>query len=223
MKFLNKLITFFWRDYKIFISNINGLFTILLFFFVSIFIFVFAIGANKETLTSIGVGILWSLLLLSTTLSLKNYYQADFENGSLIVMHMSGLSYELIAIMRIISQFVFIQIPFLFSIPIASILINLSINKILIFLLSFFIGSFILCCLASISASMNLLNNRNFSLGSVIVLIFSLPVIIFGVEIIKSENNFIFILNILLGILFIFVAISPWISSICIRLAIENK
>ena len=90
-----------WREYKISIKNINDLLTILLFFFLSIFVFIFAIGSDKNTLNSIGVGILWSLLLLSSTMSLKRYYQSDFENGSLIIIHMSGLSYEIISLFKI--------------------------------------------------------------------------------------------------------------------------
>ena len=205
------------------IKNINDLLTILLFFFLSIFVFIFAIGSDKNTLNSIGVGILWSLLLLSSTMSLKRYYQSDFENGSLIIIHMSGLSYEIISLFKIISHFVFVQIPFLISIPIDSILINLSIQKTLMFMLSFFIGSLALSCLGSISSSMNLLNKTNFFLGSIIVMIFSIPIIIFSVSFINSQESFLPLLNILTGILFIFFAISPWITGLCIRLAGENK
>ena len=156
-------------------------------------------------------------------MSLKRYYQSDFENGSLIIIHMSGLSYEIISLFKIISHFVFVQIPFLISIPIASILINLSIQKTLMFMLSFFIGSLALSCLGSISSSMNLLNKTNFFLGSIIVMIFSIPIIIFSVSLINSQESFLPLLNILTGILFIFFAISPWITGLCIRLALENK
>ena len=223
MKIIKNIFYLMWREYKISIKNINDLLTILLFFFLSIFVFIFAIGSDKNTLNSIGVGILWSLLLLSSTMSLKRYYQSDFENGSLIIIHMSGLSYEIISLFKIISHFVFVQIPFLISIPIASILINLSIQKTLMFMLSFFIGSLALSCLGSISSSMNLLNKTNFFLGSIIVMIFSIPIIIFSVSLINSQESFFPLLNILTGILFIFFAISPWITGLCIRLALENK
>jgi len=223
MKIIKNIFYLMWREYKISIKNINDLLTILLFFFLSIFVFIFAIGSDKNTLNSIGVGILWSLLLLSSTMSLKRYYQSDFENGSLIIIHMSGLSYEIISLFKIISHFVFVQIPFLISIPIASILINLSIQKTLMFMLSFFIGSLALSCLGSISSSMNLLNKTNFFLGSIIVMIFSIPIIIFSVSLINSQESFLPLLNILTGILFIFFAISPWITGLCIRLALENK
>ena len=191
MKLLKKIIAIILREYKISLKNFNDLLTILLFFFLSIFVFIFSIGSDKEILKSIGIGILWSLLLLSSTLSLKRYYQEDFENGALVIIHMSGLSYELISILKIFSHFIFVQIPFLISIPLASILVNLPLEKTTLLLLSFLIGSLILSCLGSISSSMNLLNKRNFSLGSIIVMVLSIPVIIFSVGIVNSNDNFI--------------------------------
>ena len=185
--------------------------------------FIFSIGPDSKTLQITGVGILWSLLLLSSTLSLNKYYQNDFDNGSIVVIHMSGLSYEFISFLKIISHFIFVFIPFLVSIPIASILINIEIEKIFSLLISFFIGSFILSCIGSISSAMNLLNKRNFSLGSVIVILFSIPVIIFSVGMVNSDHNYSNFLNILIGILLIFLAITPWASGICIKLALENK
>ena len=218
-----KVLSFFLREFKITMGSLSDLLTTLLFFFLSIFVFIFAIGSDKEILNSIGIGIIWSLLLLSSTLSLKRYYNDDFENNSIVVIHMSGFSYEIISILKIISHFIFIQIPFLLSIPLACILINLPFDKIIFFLLSFMIGSLILSCLGSIASSMNLLNKTNFSLGSIIVMLFSIPTVIFSVGLINVDNNFYSMLNILFGILLIFLAISPWISGLCIRIALENR
>ena len=125
-------------------------------------------------------------MLLSSTLSLRKFYQEDFDNGNLILLHINGFSLEFIAILKTISHFIFVQIPFLLSIPIASLLLNVPIEKIYSLILSFLIGSLILSSLGSISSSMNLLNQRNYLLGSVIVMIFSVPVIIFSVGIIIS-------------------------------------
>ncbi len=223
MKLINQIIGIILRDYFISLRNFNEVLTSILFFFLSLFVFIFSIGPDSKTLQITGVGILWSLLLLSSTLSLNKYYQTDFDNGSIVVIHMSGLSYEFISFLKIISHFIFVFIPFLVSIPIASILINIEIEKIFSLLISFFIGSFILSCIGSISSAMNLLNKRNFSLGSVIVILFSIPVIIFSVGMVNSDHNYSNFLNILIGILLIFLAITPWVSGICIKLALENK
>ena len=223
MKFLNKIIFFFYREYKLNLSGIQDILTNIVFFFVSIFIFIFSIGPDRETISLIGVGIIWTLLLLSSTLSIRKFYQEDFENGNLLIMHLNGFSYGLIAILKTISHFIFVQIPFLISIPIASILLNITNDKAIYLFTSFSIGSLILSCLGSISSSMNLMNQRNFLLGSVIVMIFSVPVVIFSVGLINLEENFNSLINILFGILLIIFAINPWASGLCLKLSLENN
>ncbi len=223
MKFFNKIIYFYYREYKLNLSGIQDILTNIIFFFVSIFIFIFSIGPDKETISIIAVGIVWTLLLLSSTLSLRKFYQEDFENGNLLIMHLNGFSFGLIAILKTLSHFIFVQIPFLVSIPIACILLNISIEKFIYVLTSFAIGSLILSCLGSISSAMNLMNQRNFLLGSVIVMIFSVPIIIFSVGVINMEENFNSLLNILFGILLIVFAINPWASGLCIKLSLENN
>ena len=223
MKFLTKVIFFYYREYKLNISGVQDILTNIIFFFISIFIFIFSIGPDKQTISIIGVGILWTLLLLSSTLSLRKFYQDDFENGNLIIMHLNGFSFGFIAILKTFSHFIFVQIPFLLSIPIACILLNIANDKLFYLFASFGIGSLILSCLGSISSSMNLMNQRNFLLGSVIVMIFSVPIIIFSVGIINMEENFNSLINILFGILLIVFAINPWASGFCLKLSIENN
>ena len=138
---------------------------------------------------------MWTLLLLSSTLSLRKFYQDDFENGNLLIIHLNGFSFGLIAILKTFSHFLFVQLPFLLSIPIACILLNIANDKLFYLFASFSIGSLILSCLGSISSSMNLMNQRNFLLGSVIVMIFSVPIIIFSVGIINMEESFNSLIN----------------------------
>ncbi len=223
MNFLKKLIGFYYREYKVNLSGFQDILTNITFFFISIFIFIFSVGPEKETLSFLGVGILWTLLLLSSTLSLRKFYLDDYQTGNLVILHLNGFSFELIVILKTISHFIFVQIPFLISIPIASILINLSIDKLYGLLISFLIGSMILSSLGSISSSMNLLNSRNYLLGSIIVMVFSIPVIIFSVGIINIDENFNSLISILFGILLIIFAINPWASGACLKVAIENN
>ena len=223
MLILKKIFLIFKRESKLFYSNIVDLFSNILFFFLSVFVFIFALGSDEELLKTIGVGIIWSLLLFSSTLSIRKFYEDDFKNGILTIINMSGISYELLVFLKIFSHFVFVQIPFLFSIPIVGIFFNIPLNEVYNLIVTFIIGSLILSCLGSISASMNLLNKTNFSIGSIIILLFSIPLIIFSVGMNNADNNFWSLVNLLFGIALIFLGISPWSSAACIRLAHKNK
>ncbi len=220
---LNKIISFYYREYKLNLSGFQDILTNIVFFFVSIFIFIFSIGPDKEKISILGIGIVWTLLLLSSTLSLRKFYQDDFENGNLLIMHLNGFSFGFITILKTFSHFLFVQVPFLISIPIACILLNIANDKLIYLFASFAVGSFILSCLGSISSSMNLMNQRNFLLGSIIVMIFSVPIVIFSVGIINMEENFNSLISILFGILLIVFAINPWASGLCLKLSIENN
>ena len=221
--FFKKTFYFFYREFKVNLSGFHDILTNITFFFISIFIFIFSIGPQDKVLSVMGVSILWTLLLLSSTLSLSKFYKDDFDTGNLIVLHLNGFSFEFIAILKTVSHFIYVQIPFVFSIPIACVLINIPIDKVYGLLISFAIGSIILSCLGSISSSMNLLNKRNYLLGSIIVMIFSIPVIIFSVSIINTEENFISLINVLFGILLMIFAINPWATGACLKLALQNN
>ena len=223
MVIIKKIFLFFKREFKLFYRNIVDIFSNILFFFLSIFIFVFALGTDEQLLKSIGLGIIWSLLLLSSTLSLRKFYEEDFNNGVLVVIHMRGISYELLVFLKIFSHFLFVQVPFLISIPAAGLLFYLPIDEVYNLMATFVIGSLILSCLSSISASMNLLNKTNFSIGGIVVLLFSIPVIIFSVGINEVDSDYKSLINILIGMALIFLGISPWASAAFIKLALSNK
>ena len=224
MNNINSIIALSKREFKISYRNFSDVLSIILFFLLGIIIFVFAIGENKGVLNEINVGILWALILLSNTLSLKNFFQNDFDDNSIILFHISGLSYEIIVLLKVIIVWLVIQIPFLIIIPIGIILLGIEYSNIQNLYLSFIIGSAIITCIASISGSMNLLNKKNFSIGSLIIMIFSIPVIIFAVGLTKApEELFNSQINILLGIMLLFLSTTPWICSICIKLGLQNK
>ena len=147
IEFIKKILSFFYREYKLNLSGFHDILTNIVFFFISIFIFIFSIGPEKDTLSLVGIGILWTLLLLSSTLSLRKFYQDDFESGNITIMYLNGLSMELITVLKTLSHFIFVQIPFIISIPVACILVNIPVDKMYYLLISFLIGSLILSSL----------------------------------------------------------------------------
>ena len=224
MQIIKLILSIFVREYLLTFRNFYDVLTIILFFILGILVFVFSIGPDKAIYSHIGIGIIWTLILLSTNLSIKKLYQDDFNDGSLILFYINGISFELVVIIKIIAAWLFFQLPFLIIIPIACLILDVNADKILLLVLTFIIGSPILTSLSSISGSMNLLNDKNFAIGSVIVILLSIPVIIFSVSIISSTTELVKPqLSILLGILMLFLAITPWISASCIKIAIRNK
>ena len=224
MQIVNSITALFYKEYKMAYKNLYDILTIILFFLLGIFIFTFSIGPNNEIFQEIGVGIIWTLLLLSNNLSIKKFYQNDFTDGNLHLLHMSGMSYELIVLVKLIANWFFLQIPFFIFIPLACVILNIQNDNIYLILLTFLIGSPILTSIASISGSLNLLNNRNIEIASIIVMLLSIPVIIFSFGIIKAPPELIKPqLSFLIGILLLFTSTTPWICAGCIKIAIKNS
>ena len=224
MKLFNSILAVIYREFKLTFRNSYDILSILIFFILGILIFVFSIGPNKELLSQLSIGIVWTLLILATNLTFKKFYQEDLNDGNIYLLHISGISYEIIVIIKLFCLWIFFQLPFLIMIPVAFLLFGNNFENIYLVMEIFIISSLILTTLASISGAMNLLNNKNIALGSSIIMIFSIPIIIFSVSAINSSIELIQPqINILLGILFLFLAITPWISAFCIKIAISNK
>ena len=101
------------REYLLTFRNYYDVLTIMIFFILGILVFIFSIGPAKEIYNEIGIGIIWTLLLLSTNLSIKKYYQDDFNDGSIILFFISGVSLEFIVILKMISAWLFFNSLFL--------------------------------------------------------------------------------------------------------------
>lgn len=224
MRILNSVLALVQREFLVTFRNISEILSIFLFFLLGIMIFVFSVGTDNEIFKQFGIGIIWTIILLSNNLSIRKFYQEDFNDNSLILFHMSGLSYEIIVLVKIITIWSLIQLPFLIIIPIASLLLNIEIFNLKMIVFSFLIGSPIITCIASISGSMNLLNKKNFAIGSLIIMTLSIPVIIFSVSLVNASAELINPqIKILFGIMFFFLAITPWVSAACIKLSFQNK
>ena len=218
------LLAIFLREYTLNFRKIYNVLTIFIFFILGILIFIFSIGPYKEIYSQIGVGIIWTLLILSNNLTIKKIMQSDFDDGNLSIISLSGISFELIVLIKMISSWLFFQLPFFIIIPIACILLNIESNKIYTIIIIFFLSSPILTCISVISSSMNLLNDKNFTVGSLIIMFLSIPVVIFSIGTINaSQDLYKSQINILIGILLLFFAITPWIGSVCIKISNRNK
>ena len=94
MQIFNSILAIFYREYKITFNNFQDIFTILIFFILGILIFVFSIGPNKEIFNYISVGIIWTLLLLSTNLSIDKFYKNNLFRDLPTLLKLRNKKYD---------------------------------------------------------------------------------------------------------------------------------
>ena len=84
MRSINSISAIAQREFLITFRNFTEILSIFLFFLLGIMIFVFSIGENNEMFNEIGIGIIWTLLLLSNNLSLRKFYQDCYRSGYIL-------------------------------------------------------------------------------------------------------------------------------------------
>ena len=110
----------------------------------------------------------------------------------------------------------------LIIIAFVSLVLNIDINDIKPLIFTLIIGSPILSILTLIGSAMMLTNIKNLTLGSLIVLPLSIPIIIFAVGSINTDPDlFISQIYILVSILLALLAVAPWIISTCIKIILS--
>ena len=221
--FLKSIFAIMRRDITIQLRNLSDVISYIIFFFIIILIFIFSIGPNVERLEPLGVSILWSILVLSSSISVGKALKEDYDDGNFAIYQFSNLSLELISFIKIITSWLLHQLPVLLFIPVFSLILNIDFEKIYILIITILIGSPILTIFTLIASSMMLTNKRNLIVGSLIVLPLSIPVIIFAVSAINSDQElFTAQIYILVSILLAAIALGPWIISACIKIAIRS-
>ena len=231
MKILNNKIFYFFKslffifkkDLILQLRNFRDIITLITFFIITILIFIFAIGPDQEKLNSLGISIFWTLLILACSININKSLEDDYVDGTLGLYQFTGISFEIIAIIKIFTSWMSYQLPFIIIIPLASIILSFPNEKIYDLVITMLISTPILTILMIIASSMMLTNRKNLMLASLIILPLSIPIIIFSVGAITSDKElFLPQIYILLSILMGSIAMGPWIISSCIKIAIRN-
>jgi heme exporter protein B len=152
----------------------------LLFFYVTGALFPLAIGPSPQILSTLTPGILWVCALLAALLPLDRLFGADFEDGSLDQLLLSGLPASGVALGKALAHWLVTGVPLLFAaIPLA-VMLHLPSAKFPILVGSLMMGTAVLSLLGAACAAIVLGARRGSVLLPVLVLPLATPVLIFG-------------------------------------------
>jgi heme exporter protein B len=120
-------------------------------------------------------------------LSADRIYQQDYEDGSLDIMTMGPVPFEMVALAKSIAHWLSTSLPLAIAAPILGFLVNLQPEMILPLALAMIVGSIALSLLASIGAAVTVGLRRGGLLVSILVLPLYVPVLIFGLSASQGE------------------------------------
>jgi heme exporter protein B len=153
----------------------------LLFFVLAASLFPLAIGPEPETLGRIAPGIVWVCALLATLLPLDRLFGADFEDGSLDQLLLSGLSAAAVAGAKALAHWLVSGVPLILAAGLLAVMLRLSPDAAVILVVSLLPGTLLLSLIGTTAAAIVLGARRGGVLLPILVLPLTTPVLIFGV------------------------------------------
>jgi heme exporter protein B len=160
----------------------------LLFFVIAASLFPFALGPDPAVLSAIAPGVLWVCALLAALLPLDRLFGADFEDGSLELLLLSGLPSHGVVFAKAVSHWLTTGFPLLLIAAPLAIMLRMTGAQVPMLLLTLLPGTLLLSLLGTLAAAVTLGARRAAVLMPLITLPLMIPVLIFGCAAVTSPH-----------------------------------
>ncbi|MDE8345626.1 MAG: heme exporter protein CcmB [Acidocella sp.] len=160
----------------------------LLFFIIAGTLFPFALGPGPTTLAAIAAGVVWVCALLAALLPLDRLFGADFEDGTLDLLLLSGLPAYGVAFAKTAAHWLTTGLPLLLiSAPLA-IMLRMPASHLALLFITLLPGTMLLSLIGSLAAAITLGARRAAVLMPLITLPLMIPTLIFGASAVTSPH-----------------------------------
>ena len=161
----------------------------LLFFVLAAALFPLAIGPAPEVLARLAPGIIWVCALLAALLPLERLFAADFEDGTLDQLLLSGLPAPGIALMKATAHWLVTGLPLLLAAAPVALMLRMPEEAIPVLLAGLLPGTMVLSLLGATGAAIVIGARRGGVLLPLLVLPLAAPVLIFGVSAVDAVTG----------------------------------
>jgi heme exporter protein B len=168
------------REIRLSLRHGGDSFAAILFFFLAAALFPLAIGPAPETLGRLAPGIVWVCALLAALLPLDRLFGADFDDGSLDQLLLSGLPPSALALAKAIAHWLITGLPLLLAAAPVAVMLRMPEAAIPALLAGLLPGTAVLSLLGTAGAAIVLGARRGGVLLPLLVLPLAAPVLIFG-------------------------------------------
>jgi heme exporter protein B len=161
----------------------------LLFFVLAAALFPLAIGPAPETLGRLAPGIIWVCALLAALLPLDRLFAADFEDGTLDQLMLSGLAAPGIALMKAAAHWLVTGLPLLLAAAPVALMLRMPDDAVPVLLAGLLPGTMVLSLLGTTGAAIVIGARRGGVLLPLLVLPLAAPILIFGVAAVDAATG----------------------------------
>jgi heme exporter protein B len=152
------------------------------FFLTLVVIVPFAVGPDPNLLSRIGPAILWIAALLASLLAFDRLFQADAEDGSLDLLHLSDTPLEVAVLIKCAAHWAATGLPLIIAAPFLGLMLQQEPMALAGVVATLFVGTPALTLVGAIGAAATVTVRRGGLLMALLVLPLTIPVLIFGVS-----------------------------------------
>lgn len=154
--------------------------TALLFFVVVTSLFPLGIGAEPNALRHIAPGVIWVSALLSSMLSLRRLFEADYADGTLEQMALGAAPLGLVVVAKVLAHWLVAGLPLVFIAPLIALQYDIDPALYGVLALSLLLGTPVLSLVGAVGAALTLGLRGGGVLLALLVLPLYVPVLIIG-------------------------------------------
>ena len=194
------------------------------FFVIAVTLFPLAVGPELGLLSRIAPGAIWVAALLAALLSLDRLFVADHEDGSLEQLMLGVLPLEFVVLAKTVAHWLTTGLPLAAAAPALAILLNMSVDGLIILIVSLLLGTPILSLIGAVGAALTVGLRRGGALIALLVLPLYVPVLIFGVGAVEGAVLDVGVranLSILAGGLVAALTLGPLAAAAALRTTVE--
>jgi len=203
-----------WRELRRAWST-GGLMLPVAFFLLVAILFPFAVGPDDKLLAKIGGGVIWAAALLAALMPVERLVAPDMESGVLDQFAVRGLSDPLIAAAKMVGHWLGFAPPLLLATVVASALLNLPGDSLVLVLAGLAIGTPGLAALGVATAALVAGLRGAGALAGLVMLPFAVPLLIFGAGALDGNPAAFKLLG---AISLVLVAGAPFVAGAAIRM-----
>jgi heme exporter protein B len=212
------------RDLLLVLRQGSDALTTLAFYLLAVMIFPFGVGPEPALLARIAAGLLWTMALFASLLSLDRLFQQEQEDGGLEQLALAPLALEWSFLAKALAHWLATGAPLLVAAPLLAFLLRLEAPAIPVLVLALALGGPALTLVGAVGAALTLGARRGAALLPLIILPLYVPVLIFGVAAVDAAASGMEArphLLLLAAYLMAAVPLAPWAGAAALRLALE--
>jgi heme exporter protein B len=209
-----------WRDVALARKQGGGLGAALSFILAVVVLVPLSVGPDLNLLARLAAGLMWLALLLAVLLTADRIFQQDLEDGTLDLMTMAPVPFELVALVKAIAHWLTVSLPLALIAPPLGLMLNLDVASLPVLWLAMVAGSLALSLLAALGGAVTAGLRRGGLLISILILPLYVPVLVFGVSattMMMGPQSALPSLLILLAITLVCLVVSPLACAAALR------